>query len=45
MLEYAAIHGSAIYPDQFPKYANAIEEGLFRKIKQTGKQNLVASFR
>lgn len=29
-----------LYAGQFPKYANALEESIFRKIKQMGKNNV-----
>jgi hypothetical protein len=41
-LEYARILGELIYPGQFPKYANAVEEALFRKVKAKGEQTVAA---
>jgi hypothetical protein len=36
-IEYAEILGSLIYADQFPKYANRIQEALFSKITASSK--------
>jgi hypothetical protein len=39
-IEYAEIFGKLIYPDQFPKYANCIQESLFSKITSKSKETV-----
>ena len=39
-VEYAQIIGDPIFSKQFPKYANTIEESLFRKVKLRSKQGI-----
>lgn len=41
--EFARILSESIYPDQFPKYANNTEEGLFRKIKNLARKVVAES--
>ena len=38
LVEYAQIYHEPLFSDQFPKYANAVEELLFFKIKQWDEQ-------
>jgi hypothetical protein len=40
LVEYAQLYHEPICPDQFPKYANAIEEGLFSQVKQREAQTI-----
>jgi hypothetical protein len=41
--EFAKILSESIYSDQFPKYANGTEEGLFRKIKKNSERVVAES--
>jgi Eco57I restriction-modification methylase len=37
-LEYSRLVDNPLFPDQFPKYAGAIEESIFRKVKAIAHQ-------
>ncbi len=41
-LEFAELLEEPLYAGQFPKYANALEESIFRKIKQMGKETVAS---
>lgn len=41
-LEFAELLEEPLYAGQLPKYANAPEESIFRKIKQTGKETVAS---
>jgi hypothetical protein len=40
LVEYARIYHEPLFSDQFPKYANAVEERLFSKVKQGDGQSI-----
>ncbi len=41
-IQYAKILGETIYPDQFPKYASAVQESYFRKVKAISKLSVAS---
>jgi len=43
LVEYAQIYHEPLFSDQFPKYANSVEELLFSKVKQWDEQLIGAS--
>lgn len=41
LIEYACLYHEPLFSDQFPKYANAVEELLFSKLKEWEERSIV----